>query len=88
MTIIESFKAGTPVVTTDSLGIASQCRAHGAAIVTDGTADALAQGVAAVLEDSTKADQLRAGGRRLLIEQMDIRNVVDQLEKIYGGEPA
>ena len=83
MTILESFQAGTPVVTTDSLGIASTCERYGAAMITDGSPAQLAEAVRRVLADTTLADRLRLGGSKYLREELDVSAVAGQLESIY-----
>jgi glycosyltransferase involved in cell wall biosynthesis len=83
MSIIESLAAGTPVVTTDSLGIAEACEAHGAAIITDGTPLALADAVEAVFLNPAVAEDLRHGGESYLRDELDIRTVAQQLVREY-----
>ncbi|MCR2784956.1 MULTISPECIES: glycosyltransferase [unclassified Microbacterium] len=85
MTILEALSVGTPVVATDSLGIAGACGAHGAALITDGTARELAGAVARILTDSRLASELRAGGSRYLRKDLDISNVAAHLEDLYAA---
>lgn len=84
MTILEALRAGTPVVTTDSLGIAAQCERFGAAVITDGSSDELAKAVANVLTVRDAAARLRAGGVKLLREKLDIAGVAVTLESLYS----
>lgn len=84
MSILESLQAGTPVVTTDSLGIADACRRFGAAEVTDGSLEQLAGAVRRVVSDAGAAEQLRAGGTAYLREELDIAAVADDLESVYA----
>lgn len=83
MTVLEAFRAGTPVVATNSLGIAADCERYGAAVVTDGTPRSLADAVRRVYASDSVADGLRAGGERYLRECLDVRDVAVQLEAIY-----
>jgi len=83
MSILEAFAAGTPVVTTSSLGIASKCRDYGAAVVTDGTVDALSDAVSEILSSSHLSSELRAGARRFLEAELSIDAVADHLVKLY-----
>ena len=84
MTILESLRAGTPVVTTDSLGIADACRGYGAALITNGSASELAAAVARVLtDDEGVVEKLRAGGLDYLRTELDISRVAEQLERTY-----
>lgn len=83
MTILESFRVGTPVVTTNSLGIADACIAFGAALVTSGEPTELASAVRDVVQDANLAARLRHGGKRYLKEQLDIEPIAKQLETLY-----
>lgn len=87
MTILESLQAGTPVITTDSLGIADACLKHGAAEITDGSPDALAAAVSRVLASDELASALRAGGLDYLRSELEISTVADELEIAYQGGP-
>lgn len=84
MSILESFAAGTPVVTTDSLGIADDCIRYGAAIITDGSVDELAEATWRAHEDALLADQLRAGARTYLNAELGIDQVASEIIEIYG----
>ncbi|MDD7930674.1 glycosyltransferase [Microbacterium thalli] len=85
MAILEAFAAGTPVVTTDSLGIAAACRGYDAAAVTDGSISALADAVSAVLASSERAHELRTGARTYVTEELGIDRVVAELLDTYGA---
>ena len=85
MTILEALRAGTPVVTTESLGIAADCADHGAALITDGSAEQLAAGVTRILGERKVADGLRSGGLNYLRDNLDINDVAKKLESIYLG---
>ncbi|KIC59375.1 hypothetical protein RM52_04030 [Microbacterium hominis] len=83
MSILESFAAGTPVVTTSSLGIAGDCRKYGAAVVTDGSVREMAQAVREVYVDDQLSESLRAGARTYLSEKLDVRSVANTLVGEY-----
>lgn len=83
MTVLEAFRAGTPVVVTDSLGISEDCRSYGAAVVTDGSVAALADAVIALLDDPVHAEKLRAGATSYLRDRLDISSVADTLSETY-----
>lgn len=85
MTILEALRAGTPVVATDSLGIAGDCGTYGAALITDGSPKQLAEAVARILGDAGLARELRAGGVRYLRRDLDISRVAAHLEELYGA---
>ncbi len=84
MTVLESFVAGTPVVTTSSLGIAPDCERFGAALVTDGTVEALAAAVLQVRTDQDVAESLRRGAATYLRDELDIRSVARELQDEYA----
>ncbi|MCJ1706807.1 glycosyltransferase [Microbacterium sp. VKM Ac-2923] len=83
MSILEAFAAGTPVVTTSSLGIADECQRFGAAIITDGTAQQLADATLAAYTDIDRATALRAGAREYLRSELDVDDVASTLEHEY-----
>jgi len=86
MTMLESFVAGTPTICTDSLGIAEDVSRYGAAIITDGDPQSLADAVESVLDG--RAQDLREGALRYLQGELDVLNVVRRLETIYVGGAA
>lgn len=83
MTILESLRVGTPVVTTDSLGIAVECERFGAAHVTDGSPERLAESVSRVFTREGEPARLRAGGEEFLRAKLDVAKVVAVLEAWY-----
>ncbi|MEN2740518.1 glycosyltransferase [Microbacterium sp. X-17] len=85
MTVLEAFRAGTPVVVTDSLGISDDCREYEAAIVTDGSVPSLADAVASVLNERDQALVLRSGALDYLRERLDISSVALSLSALYEG---
>ncbi|MGU3357835.1 glycosyltransferase [Microbacterium sp. M4A5_1d] len=90
MSVLEAFIAGTPVVTTSSLGIADDCERYGAAMVTDGSVEALANAVHEVWGSPARSKELRDGARRYVEAELDIDAVAAVLEREYGlaQEPA
>ena len=88
MTVLEALAEGTPVVCTDSSGIAAELARRQAALVTDGSPEAMADAVAALLVDKALRLQLAEAGRRAIDEVFSIRAVVDRLEDIYRDRPA
>ncbi|WP_405609209.1 glycosyltransferase [Streptomyces sp. NBC_00076] len=87
MTVLEALAEGTPVVCTDSSGIAAELARRQAALVTDGSPEAMADGVSALLVDEALRLRLAEAGRRAIDEVFSIRAVVDQLENIYRDRP-
>ncbi|WP_455354773.1 glycosyltransferase [Streptomyces sp. SYSU K217416] len=86
MTILESLAAGTPVVCTDTCAIADELARRGAAIVTDGSPQAMAGAVCDLLGDEEVRRSLAEAGRRAVEEVFSIRAVGDRLEEIYHRE--
>lgn len=84
MTVLESFVAGTPVVTTSSLGIAADCERYGAAVVTDGTVEALAEAVRRVRTDDDMSESLRRGALSYVKAELDISGVARELQDEYA----
>ncbi|OQD52076.1 glycosyl transferase [Streptomyces phaeoluteigriseus] len=87
MTVLEALAEGTPVVCTDSSGIAAELTRRGAALVTDGSPETLADAVCLLLADETLRRSLAEAGRRAIEEVFSIRAVVDRLEDVYRGGP-
>ncbi len=83
MSILESFSAGTPVVTTSSLGIAEDCQRHGAALITDGSPGQLAEATYRAHQDRKTAEALRAGGLAYIRRELDVREVARELVSEY-----
>ncbi|MFI8190798.1 glycosyltransferase [Streptomyces sp. NPDC085946] len=84
MTLIEALAAGTPVVCTDTCGIAEELAGRGAAVVTDGSPRELADAVCGLLADEGRRAALAAAGRRAVAEAFSVHAVTDRLEEIYG----
>ncbi|MFH9827908.1 glycosyltransferase [Streptomyces bobili] len=87
MTVLEALVEGTPVVCTDSSGIAAELTRRGAALVTDGSPETLADAVCLLLADETLRRSVAEAGRRAIEEVFSIRAVVDRLEDVYRGRP-
>lgn len=85
MTVIEALAAGTPVVCTDTCGIADELARRGAAMVTDGSPQGMADAVCGVLADDTRRDALVEAGYRAVAEVFSVHAVMDRLEAIYRG---
>lgn len=85
MTVLEAMAVATPVVMTRDCGIADELEAFGAAAVTDGSAEELADAVEAILTREPVRDALVAGMRRAVAESFGIRAVVDGLVDVYDA---
>ncbi|MCF1593420.1 glycosyltransferase [Streptomyces muensis] len=85
MTVIEALSAGTPVVCTDTCGIADELARREAAVVTDGSPAELADAVCGLLADDARRAALAEAGRRAVAEAFSVHAVTDRLEAIYRG---
>ncbi|MGW1952365.1 glycosyltransferase [Streptomyces sp. NPDC001920] len=83
MSVIEALCAGTPVVCTDTCGMADELARRDAAVVTDGSPQAMADAVCDLLADDSRRDALVAAGHRAVEEAFSIHAVTDRLEEIY-----
>lgn len=83
MAMLEAFREGTPVVTTADVGIAAKCQEYGAAILTDGTPEALASATLSIMTDPEVASALRTGAQRFVSDELDIGEIVQTLEREY-----
>lgn len=83
MALIEAFRAGTPAVVTDSLGIAQDIDRYGAAVITDASVPQLAAAIAQVLADPSVAEDLRSGAHTYLRSELDIDVVARDLANRY-----
>lgn len=84
MTILEALAAGTPVVTTKDSGLAPMLEDLGAAAVTDGSPQELANEVAKLLGDEGYRSSLIDQGYRAVEQELSIGAVAAQLETAYG----
>ncbi|MER6344506.1 glycosyltransferase [Streptomyces sp. NPDC001595] len=84
MTLIEALSAGTPVVCTDTCGIADELAGRRAAVVTDGSPRQLADAVCALLGDESGRRAMAEAGRRAVADAFSVHAVADRLEEIYG----
>jgi len=83
MSLLEALAAGTPVVCTRACGIAAGLERRGAAQVTDGSPEQLAEAVLRLLEDRPLRERAAAAGRAAVEEEYSIASVTDRLEGLY-----
>lgn len=83
MSVLESLAVGTPVVCTDSCGIAGALRRRDAAMVTDGSPEQLADAVLQLLEDGALRERVVRAGRAAVEAEFSLAAVVDRLEECY-----
>ncbi|MFJ9614351.1 glycosyltransferase [Streptomyces noursei] len=84
MSVLESLAVGTPVVCTEGCGIAAALRRHGAAEVTDGSPEQLAEAVLRLLDDRALRERRAAAGRTAIAAEFSLAAVADRLEEWYG----
>lgn len=90
VTVLEAMAAGTPVVCTRACGLAPELERRGAALVTDGSPERLAEAVLALLEDRGLYERTVRAGRTAVAESYSIASVADRLEGLYrraAGRP-
>jgi N,N'-diacetylbacillosaminyl-diphospho-undecaprenol alpha-1,3-N-acetylgalactosaminyltransferase len=84
-TLLEAASMGKPIVTTDTVG----CRE----VVEDGIngilvpvrdSEALAQGIATLLDDPAMRERMGRAGREKAVREFDVRHVVQQYLELYG----
>ncbi|WP_328381552.1 glycosyltransferase [Streptomyces sp. NBC_00400] len=85
MSVLESLSVGTPVVCTDSCGIAPALQRREAALVTDGSPEALADAVLQLLEDRPLRERVTRAGREAVEAEFSLTAVADRLAELYGS---
>lgn len=83
MTALEAMAAGTPVVVSDTCGLAPDVDRTGAGRVTAPDAAALGHAVTELLLDPTEREVAGAAGVRVARDSFSIESIVDQLESTY-----
>jgi glycosyltransferase involved in cell wall biosynthesis len=84
MSVLEALAVGTPVVTTSSCGIAAELASSGAALVTDGTPQALADAVERLLTDQELRTRTIAAGQAAVAGTFSLSAVADRLTDLYA----
>jgi len=82
--VLEAMAQGTPVVLTETCGIAADLESRGAALVTDGSPGQLADAVARVLAEPGLGESLAQRGLEAVRTTYGISAVVDSLESTYA----
>jgi colanic acid/amylovoran biosynthesis glycosyltransferase len=84
--LMEAMSCGTPVVTTDVLGVPNMVR-HDATGVLVASEDAagLALAVTSLLDDPARAAGIGAAGRRLVVRLHGGHGSTAELQRIWGG---
>jgi glycosyltransferase involved in cell wall biosynthesis len=84
MTVLEAMSAGTPCVISDTCMIADDLKRREAAVVTDGSAHALADAVGEILRNAAWRNRVASLGQATVADSYSIGAVVDDLEDAYG----
>ena len=83
MSLLEALALGLPSVCTDTCDIAAPLRDYGAAIVTDGSVNALADAVQAIFTDNGLRSELSRNARKVVAELFSMDAVANRLERTY-----
>lgn len=83
MSLLEALAVGTPVVCTSSTGISAELARRGAAIVTDGSPEQLAEATISILQDATLRRNLMRAGHQAVSEVFSVDAVAAALEQTY-----
>lgn len=83
MTVLEAMSVGTPVVCTETCGLADELARREAAFVTDGSPRAMADAVCRLLTDEDTREAFVKAGRRAVEDTFSIHVVAERLEEIY-----
>lgn len=84
MALLEAFSAGLPAVITDQTGLSAVAGGAGAAVVTDGSPEALAAAVLTVLE-RPEWSRTASAARMLAERRFGVAAVADRLTALYGS---
>lgn len=83
MSLLEAMSLGLPSVCTDSCGLSGVLREYRAAIVTDGTVNALTSAVQSLLTSASLRSELTSNALRMIEEKFSMHAIGHQLQKAY-----
>lgn len=83
MTVLEAMAVGTPAVLTDTCHIGAELNEQGAALITDGSPERLADAVQRLLTDDLAYQSVRSNAFELLKANYSIDAVATQLDSTY-----
>ena len=83
MVLTRAFACATPVVASDIAGYSDVMTAETSVAVPPGEPKALADAVAALLEDEPRREALGAAARQLAIERYSWADIARRLDRIY-----
>lgn len=84
MSLLEALAAGTPSVATRKCGIGAMLEETGAAMITDGSAEEIADAIARLLEDPLLRARTVAAGRRAVETTFSLSAIADRLTEHYA----
>ena len=87
MVLTRAFACATPVVASDITGYRDVMTAETSVAVPPGEPDALADAIAALLEDEPRREALGAAARQLAIERYSWADIARRLDGIYDVGP-
>jgi glycosyltransferase involved in cell wall biosynthesis len=91
VSVVEAMAVGLPVVVTEGVAIHREIAAAAAGLIVPGTAPALADALAGLLDDRALAGRAGGNGRALARSVFDWTAVAPELERMYSqaiGAPA
>ena len=83
MTVLEAMSVGTPVIVTDSCGLAPAVLAAGAGAVVDPSVESLARAIGALLDDPARRRKAGEAAAQYARDRLGIAGVVDRLVATY-----
>jgi glycosyltransferase involved in cell wall biosynthesis len=83
MSLLEALSLGLPSLCTTSCGVADVLRQRRAAMVTEESVDAMADGLQKILEDEALRSELSVNARNAAVEIFSMAAVGDKLEQAY-----
>ena len=81
--LIESLVCATPVITTKGVDIWSELESSGGALIAEQTPQAMAEAVANLLRDPDRLAAMRTKGRRWVLENLSLEQVLGRYEQLY-----
>jgi glycosyltransferase involved in cell wall biosynthesis len=83
MVLLEAFACGLPAVITDETGLSRTAQETGAAVVTDGSPDQLADAVMRLLSDRDLWTRTAGSARTLAEQRFTLERIAERLTAIY-----
>jgi glycosyltransferase involved in cell wall biosynthesis len=81
--VLEAMACGKPVVITDECNLTDEIRGTGAGLVVETTAEAVAEGIEAVLANSGRAHAMGEAGRKLAASRFSLETVSGRMVELF-----